>query len=86
MAEHKRYHGEYAGNEARRTQEMQDAGMIRNDMSAVANLPQSVEYKPWAKSMPGFSDGKLEDTIESVDHQQSKDKHGMHADLGVHKW
>lgn len=83
---HKRFHGAYEGHEDRRTQEMQDAGMLKMDMGAVANLPQGVEYKPWPKSRPGFMDGKLEDTIDGVDNQQSKDKGGMHKDLGVHKW
>jgi hypothetical protein len=82
----KRFHGAYEGNEERRTQEMQDAGMIKMDRSAVANLPQGVEYRPWPKSMPGVSDGKLDDTIESVDNQQGSDKGGMHKEYGVHKW
>lgn len=82
----KRFHGAYEGSEDRRTMEMQDAGMIKMDHSAVANLPQGVEYKPWPSSRPGVADGKLEDSIESVDRQQSADKGGMHKEYGVHKW
>ena len=84
----KRFHGAYEGHEMRRTQEMQDAGMLKMDFGAVANLPQAVEYKPWAmnKSSPGFSDGKMDDTIDSINNQEQSDKSGMHKDLGIHKW
>lgn len=77
----KRYHkapsqGSYAGFDARRTQEMQDGGMIREDMSAIANLPQEVMIKPYPASNDYAVYG-LDDTIASVDHQRradSKDK------------
>ena len=65
----KRYHhGEYAGMNARRTQEMQDAGMIHEDMSAIANLPQNVMIKPYPRNNP-YLDENLDDTIRGVDHQ-----------------
>ena len=77
----KRYHkapsqGLYAGMEARRTQEMEDAGMIREDRSAIANLPQDVMIKPYPMANDYAVYG-LDDTIRSVDHQMkadSKDK------------
>lgn len=77
----KRYHkapsqGAYAGYEGKRTQEMQDGGMIREDRMAIANLPQDVMIKPYP--MPNdYALYGLNDTIESVDHQRrmdSKDK------------
>jgi hypothetical protein len=66
----KRYHneGSYAGEQARRTQEMQDAGMIKEDRSAVANLPQSVLYKPYPKNNDYLPED-LNDDISGVDHQ-----------------
>lgn len=66
----KRYYdeGSYAGEQARRTQEMQDAGMIREDRSAVANLPQNVMYKPYP-SNNDYMPEDLDDTITGVDRQ-----------------
>ncbi len=77
----KRYHkspsqGSYAGMDARRTQEMEDGGMIREDMSAIANLPQDVMIKPYPAA-DDYAVYGLNDTIASVDHQRkadSKDK------------
>lgn len=60
--------GSYAGEQARRTQEMQDGGMIREDRSAVANLPQEVMYKPYPKNRDYLPED-LDDTIKGVDHQ-----------------
>lgn len=76
----KRYHkgpsqGLYAGIEGRRTQEMQDAGMIREDMSAIANLPQEVMIKPYPNPNDYAVYG-LNDTISSVDHQMRADSKG----------
>lgn len=66
----KRYHdeGSYAGEQARRTQEMQDAGMIKEDRSAVANLPQNVMYKPYPKNND-YLPQNLDDTLAGVDRQ-----------------
>lgn len=73
----KRYHkgpsqGSYAGMDARRTQEMQDAGMIREDMNAIANLPQEVMIKAYPAADDYAAYG-LNDTIASVDHQRRED-------------
>lgn len=68
MAKRHYSEGDYAGQDARRTQEMQDAGMIREDRSKIANLPQEVMIKayPYAgATMPE----DLDDTIKGVDHQ-----------------
>lgn len=61
----------YAGPEARRTQEMEDGGMIREDRSAVANLPQMMMMKPYPMTGPYMPEG-LDDTIKGVDHQMSE--------------
>ncbi len=62
------YSGHYEGMEGRRTQEMEDGGMIREDHSAIANLPQSVMIKPYPKNGP-YMPEDLDDTIKGVDHQ-----------------
>lgn len=62
----------YAGESARRTQEMQDAGMIHNDMSAIANMPQNVMIKPYPKTGPYLPEG-LDDTITGIDRQMDGD-------------
>lgn len=64
--------GYYEGIEARRRQEMQDAGMIREDHSAVANLPQEVSMKYWPREN-GFLPEDLDDTIRGIDRQMGYD-------------
>lgn len=65
----------YAGVDPRRTQEMEDAGMIKMDMHAIANLPQDVQIKPYAYDGPYLPEG-LDDTIRGVDHQIDRDDRG----------
>lgn len=62
----------YAGMDARRTQEMQDAGMIRENPSAIANLPQEVMIRPYPKTGPYLPEG-IDDTIRGVDDQMDYD-------------
>ncbi len=62
----------YAGQNARRTQEMQDAGMIHEDMASVANLPQNVMIKPYPKTGPYMPEG-LNDDISGIDRQMDYD-------------
>lgn len=62
----------YAGMEPRRRQEMADAGMINEDHSAVANLPQDVHYKPYPRGGSYLPEG-LDDTIRGVDRQMEYD-------------
>lgn len=71
--EHK-MHGHYEGHAGRRKQEMMDAGMIHEDHSAVANLPQMVHYKPYPKNHNYLPEG-LDDTIRGIDEQISADNH-----------
>ena len=62
----------YAGNDARRTQEMQDAGMIRENPYAIANLPQEVMIKAYPKTGPYLPEG-LNDDISGIDKQMDFD-------------
>ncbi len=69
----KRHYSEpYAGSDARRTQEMQDAGMIRENPAAIANLPQEVMIKAYPMTGPYLPE-VLEDSIIGVDEQMDKD-------------
>ena len=64
--------GYYEGDMSRRTQEMQDAGMIREDRSCIANLPQNVMIKPYEMSRSYRPDGN-DDTIRGIDGQIAYD-------------
>lgn len=64
--------GDYAGENARRTQEMQDAGMIHEDRGSIANLPQNVMIKAYPKTGP-YNPEVLDDTIGGVDKQMDYD-------------
>jgi len=63
---HHREH--YAGMEPRRRQEMEDAGMIHEDHSAIANMPQEVMMKKYPDS-ESYMPENLDDTISGVDRQ-----------------
>lgn len=67
--EHNEY---YAGESARRTQEMQDGGMLSEDRGAIANMPQSIIMKAYPKSY-GYLPEDLDDTIRGVDGQIEMD-------------
>lgn len=64
--------GPYAGMESRRRQEMQDAGMLREDHRAVANLPQEVIMRAYPKEH-GYIPMGLDDTLRGVDGQMGLD-------------
>jgi hypothetical protein len=73
----KRHHksvseGYYAGESARVRMEHHDGGMIMEDRSAVANLPQNVMMKPWAREYD-YMPENLRDDIRSVDDQINMD-------------
>ncbi len=73
MGFHKQAFAEsYAGMEPRRRQELEDAGMIHEDHSAIANMPQNVMIKPYPKTGPYMPEG-LDDTIRGVDDQMDYD-------------
>jgi len=62
----------YAGSDARKSQEMQDGGMIRENPAAIANLPQEVMIKPYPRTGPYLPEG-IDDTIRGVDMQMDYD-------------
>ena len=84
----KRHHGmrgHYEGMEHRRKQEMHDAGMITEDHSAVANMPQDVKYKPWPSAHSGM-DHMIDDTIAGINRQMGDDESKAHRHMAPHKW
>lgn len=66
------YDGKYEGIESRRTQEMQDAGMIRENPAAIANLPQEVMIKPWPDA-GSYMPENIDDTIKGINRQVAMD-------------
>lgn len=74
MAKKRHHHmgGHYEGHQGRRHQEMMDAGMIHEDHSAIANMPQGVMIKDWPKG-GSYMPENLDDTIKSVDRQMGED-------------
>ncbi len=71
-------HEYYAGEESRRKQEHEDGGMISEDHSAIANLPQSVMMKPYPKP-DGYMPEDLDDTIRGIDEQVAMDNNKRKA-------
>lgn len=69
----------------RRYQEMRDAGMIQEDHSATANLPQEVKYHAWPKA-DHYEDYGLDDTIRGIDKQEDTDVRGMKKHLQPGKY
>jgi len=61
----------YAGPSLRRQMEMEGSGMIYEDRDAIANLPQNVMMKEYAK-MP-YPDYQVPDTIKGIDVQMYED-------------
>jgi len=56
----------------RRRMEMEDSGMISEDHSAVANLPQQQVYRPYGYSYK-WTPEVIDDTIAGVDRQENND-------------
>ena len=77
---HKIRGGHYDGMEPRRRQEMEDAGMISEDHSAMANMPQGVIMRPYPKEND-YTPENLDDTISGIDRQKSMDYHDMKKNL-----
>ena len=82
---HHGMHGHYEGHAGRRHQEMQDAGMIREDHSAIANLPQGVMIKDWPKG-GSFMPENINDTISGVDRQMDTDGNKRKSHERPHKY
>jgi hypothetical protein len=72
MHEHKGMEGHYEGHKGRRYQEMKDAGMIHEDHSAIANLPQNVMIKDW-EHRGSYMPENLDDTARGIDRQMDED-------------
>lgn len=82
----KRHHGgHYEGMDSRRKQEMEDAGMIREDHSAIANLPQEVMMKPYPKDS-NYMPEDLDDTLRGIDKQMNADSPMKHKIFKEHKY
>jgi hypothetical protein len=86
---HKSHHeisgGEYAGYNERRKQEMEDAGMINEDRSAIANMPQGVMMKEYPKDRD-YMPEDLDDTIRGVDSQMDMDNRKRKQHFRPHKY
>jgi hypothetical protein len=78
-------HGHYEGHEGRRHQEMKDAGMIHEDHSAIANMPQGVIMRDWPKGGHGMREG-LNDTISGIDRQMDEDDSKRNKHERPHKY
>ena len=85
MAKRHYNEGYYEGAEGRRTQEMEDGGMIREDRSKIANLPQEVMIKAYPKTGPWIPED-LDDTIRSVDKQMDDDDRLRQKTFNPHKY
>lgn len=77
--------GTYADLAGKRTQEAEDGGMIREDRSAIANLPQEVMIKPYRMS-DSYMPESLDDTIDGVDRQMGMDRSKRNEHLSPHKF
>jgi hypothetical protein len=60
------------GDMSRRTEEMQEEDMIREDHSKIANLPQEVMIKPYPQSYD-YMPEDIDDGIRGVDRQIGMD-------------
>jgi len=83
--DYSRANREKNGMDPRRYQEMRDAGMIQEDHSAVANLPQMVKYHDWP-SEHDYPRYGLDDTIRGIDYQEEEDYKGMERHLQPGKY
>jgi len=69
--------GAYEGADSRRKQEREDGGMISEDRSAIANMPQGVIMKAYPSMYESEVFPHLNDTISGVDKQIHEDEGGM---------
>lgn len=83
----KRYYNEmYAGMDARRRREMEDYYMIKEDHSAIANLPQDVKYVEYPKYGEGYLPERLDDTARGIEDQVAADDRMMMKHLKPEKY
>lgn len=75
MAKKKYFKGMMNNNnqvDPRRRAEAQDFSMLKEDYSAIANMPQDVKYHAWPKA-DDYRDYRLDDTIRGIDNQMRQD-------------
>jgi len=60
-------------------------GMIENDFSKMSNLPTEVMMKPYPVS-PVYMDFEMEDNIDGIDMQLSKDNSKRKSGMSPHKY
>lgn len=77
--------GYYEGPSERRRQEMEDGGMIREDHSAIANMPQEVMMKGWPDG-GSYEPEVLDDTIRGISEQKAADSRKMMDHFKPHKY
>lgn len=75
----------YVAGDDRKRADLEDSGMIREDRSAVANLPQGVIMRPYPKGSYGYEKG-LNDTLSGIDMQMSDDSKEMKMDAYPEKY
>lgn len=59
--------------DARRSEERRDFGMLSENKTACANMPQEVKYHAWPTA-PHYTDYGLDDTIRGIDQQMREDE------------
>lgn len=82
---HNARQGYYEGPESRQRLETQDGGMIREDHSAVANLPQTPMMKAYPMNR-GYIPEVIDDTIRGIDSQIDTDNRQREKYFGPHKY
>lgn len=86
MAKNKFYGREhYAGRDERRAQERADYGMITEDHTSMANMPQNVIMKEYPKMRYGL-DPYLDDTCSGIDKQIYDDMSQMKKHISKSKY
>jgi hypothetical protein len=83
MARH--YSEMYAGKDMRRAQECMDSGMIREDRSKMANMPQEVIIKEYAKINSPLPEN-LDDTESGIKSQIGADNSAKLSQLGPNRF
>ena len=85
MAAKRHYDEHYAGHESRRHEEMREGGMIHEDRSAIANMPQEVMMKAYPKTGP-YMPEDINDTISGIDRQMDGDDSKRKSGFNPHKY
>jgi len=69
----------------RRESAMRASGLLNEDHSKIANLPQDVKYHAWPKGARGLN-VDLDDTITGIDRQMMNDEAQAHRHLRPKKY